>query len=263
MIETPKTKRLAAVTLLLAGLALISSLVGLISPQIYAPFVDARFLPALYAQDIVSLLVAIGLFFVLRSMRRGAPRCAWIWSGLVAYQFYAYAVLSFERVYTPLYPVYLAIFGLSLFGLGLLYTSLQPEALTLATYARQPRTLFALYLLANAAVHALIWIPLVLKGIGAKQPPPGNSIFVLDLTLFIPLMLVGVVQIWKKTLLGHSLAGLLLIKAGVLGGAVFIGQLLMPRHGMVLEFWPALLAGLLAVGGLLLSILFLARLQID
>ena len=60
-------------------------------------------------------------------------------------------------------------------------------------------------------------------------------------------MVVGAVQIWKKTLLGHSLAGLLLIKAGVLGTAAFIGQLFMPRIGVDVAFWPALLSGLLGI----------------
>ena len=152
----------------------------------YHPFVPEAFRPACLAQDLVSLAVALALFFILRAMRRGAPRCAWIWSGLVAYLFLYLRHLRFEGVATPFYPLYLAIFSLSLFGLGLLYTSLQPEALTLATYARQPRTLFAVYLLAGAVIYSLNWIPQVLTAIADKTTPQGNAIFVLDLTSSSP-----------------------------------------------------------------------------
>jgi len=263
MIETSKTKRLVAVTLILILLTLVSSLAGLLNTDMYRPFITGDFIPGIVSQDMVSLAVAIGLFFVLRAMRRGSPRCAWIWSGLMAYLFYAYALYAFDRIYTPFYPAYLAIFSLSLFGLGLLYTSLQPEALTLATYARQPRTLFASYLLINAVLFSISWAPRVIQAVHDKVQPVGNTIFVLDFTIFIPLMVVGAVQIWKKTLLGHALTGLLLIKAGILGTSVFIGQLMMPHYGVAAEPWLTVLFGFLGIGGMALSGLFLSRLEVN
>lgn len=263
MIETPKTKRLAAVTLILAVFTFISSLAGLLHVEMYRPFVNSSFIPGLVGQDLVSLVVSIALVFVLMAMRRGAPRSAWVWSGLMAYLFYAYAYYAFGHIYTVFYPAYLTIFSLALFGLGLLYTSLQPEALTLATYARQPRTLFASYLLLTAILIFINWAPRVIQAIGEKVPPAGNAIYVLDLTLFIPLMVVGAVQIWKKTLLGHALTGLLLIKAGVLGTSLFIGQLLMPRFGQPFDLGMTLLYGFLGIGGVLLSGIFLARLEVQ
>ncbi|MCK5146542.1 hypothetical protein KAR48_07290 [bacterium] len=262
MIETPKTKRLAAVTIILVGFVLISSLAGLLNVNMYKTFMSDNMIPQAVAQDIVSLVVALALIFVLKAMRQGAPRCAWIWSGLVAYLFYAYALYAFDRIYTPFYPLYLSIFSLSLFGLGLLFTSLQPEALTLSTYSRQPRTLFAAYFLLNSILVLVNWIPAVINSISTKTPPEVNTIFVLDLTLFIPLMIVGAVQLWKKTLLGHSLTGMLLIKAGVMGLSIFLGQLLMSGYSFSSNSLMATLFAIQGFGGLILSVIFIRRLEI-
>ena len=82
------------------------------------PALHARsLLPGAMSQDIVSLMAAVGLLVCLWRMRRGAPRAWLVWVSLNGYLFYAYASIPFEQIYNPLYLVYIAMTGLTLYSL--------------------------------------------------------------------------------------------------------------------------------------------------
>ena len=91
-----------------ALLTAIASITGILSREIYLDFVSEAFLPGMLSQDIVSLFSAAGLVGALWMIRRGSQKAWLVWTGLNGYLFYAYALYSFERVYNPLYLVYIA-----------------------------------------------------------------------------------------------------------------------------------------------------------
>ncbi len=259
MIPRNRIRPLFALTVVTALLAAFASLAGILRPRLYLPFTPETLLPGAMSQDIVSFLAALGLLVCLWSIRRGAQRAWLVWASLNGYLFYAYALYSFEQVYNPLYLVYIALTGLTLYSILFFFVWMDTDILMRLDASRLPRRAIAAYLLLLVAMFVTVWLSLILPGIASQTPPEGASIFVMDLAFFLPLLVIIAVLLFRDRPLGALLTPIVLIKVGALGCSVLLGELLQPMFGHPLV-WPSVgIYALMGLGSAALGLLALAR----
>lgn len=246
---------LAALT---AGLAAAA---GLVVPDLYAPHTPPEFMPGAASQDMLTLAATTLSLWLTVRIRRGETR-AWLpWLGLMGYFVYAYALYAFERVYNPIYPGYLAALGLALWailtfltGAGLRFVSAGPTP---------PRRALATVFSLLAALFLLLWLGIVLPASLSREPPRGNTIFVLDLVMMIPLLLVAARLLWRADPIGDTLALPLTVKMATLGLSVLLGALITPLWGQPFMLADVLIYAALGLGPLAFVPVLWRRLRVD
>lgn len=106
----------------------------------------------------------------------------------------------------------------------------------------------------------MVWLSQILPAIGRGLQSGINTVFVMDLAFFLPLLAIGGVLLFRKQPFGDFLAAVILIKAGVLGFSVFLGELLKPYFGQAIDPFMLGLFAVLGFGSLVFAGLTFARL---
>lgn len=206
----------AAAVLTLAAIA-----AALILPDPYAAVPD-QLRPGAWSQDTLSAPAALALLVVNWRLRKGWAKGWSIWAGLVGYLVYAYALYSFDRVLSPAYPLYLAVLALSTLALVLFVRAVDPGALS-STPRPPPRRSVAGLFGVLVVLFTALWLSQLLPAMAARQPLPGQTIFVLDLAFALPLTGLTAWLLWRGHPVGDLLAIPMLMKVAVLGVSVFLG----------------------------------------
>lgn len=180
--------------------------------------------PGAWSQDTISAPAALGLLAVNGRLRRGWARGWLIWAGLTGYLIYAYGLYSFDRVMNPAYPLYLAVLAASTLALVLFVRAVDPGRL-ISAHRPPPRRAVAGLFGLLVVLFAALWLSQLLPAMGARQPLPGQTIFVLDLAFALPLTGLTAVLPWRAHPVGDLLAIPMLMKVAVLGASVFLGTL--------------------------------------
>lgn len=240
-------KPLVITSSLTAVLTVISALAGLLVPGFYEPFISTSLLVGAYAQDLVSVLVAGILMAAILLTWRGSVRAFLVWAGCLVYLIYAYALYSFDAIYTVFLPAYIAILSLSLFALiGLL------GQLDIVAFRRQVaehlRVRLTAVVLALPALMAPPWLAFLVQGVQAGESAAIHSVLVLDLGFVIPASLVTAVFLWRQHRWGFVFAGMLLVKMVTMSSTLVISTVWGAALGSATDpVWP-LYAVMLLVG---------------
>jgi hypothetical protein len=251
----------AWMSVLIALLLGITAAAGLMDPSIYAPFVTEPVLAVgLPIQDGVSLVAAPLLLLAIYFARRGSVRAWVVWTGLVLYATYFYAFYVFGFVYTVYYPLYLAIVGLGIYTLiGLLLgvdAVVFPRLLDAATPVRLLSVILGVPILLVP-----VWLGRIQQRIATQEVFDADLVFVLDLTILIPALVLTAVQLWRRRPMGYLLSGVLLVKAFVTGLLLTLGSLVQLRAGFVVAPEEMGMYVFLLVAGLGGALLYLRHLQ--
>ncbi len=223
MIAPAAALRLIRLADAVAILTLAAVAAGLVLPAPYVAVPD-HLRPGAWSQDTISALAALAILVVNARLRQGWAKGWLIWAGLVGYLFYAYALYSFDGVLNPAYPLYLAILALSVLALVLFVRAVNPASLVSARRQPPRRTVAGLFGLLLVLFTAL-WLSQLLPAMAARQPLPGQTIFVLDLAIALPLTGLTAWLLWRGHPVGDLLAIPMLMKVAVLGVSVFLGTL--------------------------------------
>jgi hypothetical protein len=170
------------------------------------------------AQDVVTLLPVTPLLaFLAVSARRGSLSAFLCLPGLLAFTVYNYAIYAFSIHFGPLFLVWVAILGLSIFALvGALATADMPAIKQRFAGRAMPRP--AWFLIVVAVLFLLLWLSEIVPSLLAGDPSrsardwnvPTNPVHVLDPAFFLPAAVTS---------------GILLLRRGPLGYATAAGQL--------------------------------------
>jgi hypothetical protein len=245
----------AIITLGVAGYSLFDL-------TVYHPSTPEAMIPGAASQDLVSLLAASGLLLCILLIRRGREMTWLVWISLLGYLFYAYALYCFEPVYNQLYLFYIAILGLVLYALISFFMAADLSSVRTRSEKQPPRKGAAVLFLLLVAMFAFLWLSTMLPAMSARVPPEASTIFVLDLSFFLPLLTIEAILLFKSKPLGDALSIPILIKIGTLGLSVLLGTLFGPLFGQAIDLPSVGIYALLGIGPLLFVLPFWSRLEI-
>lgn len=154
--------------LLTAVLSLIVALVGVLSPGIYSKVVSTDIMPAVFGQDLMTIVASIIILLLAIRIKKEDSRKQIVILGILGYLFYAYGIYVIERVYNMLYYLYLAIFGLSFWSMAYGMAKIRPDVLQKAQLPGLMRNVSAGFSLLVALVFNILWI------IQLLPPGPGQ-----------------------------------------------------------------------------------------
>ena len=200
-----------------AALLALSSASGLLYGASELYDVDV-ILPALIAQDTIGLIVGVPLLLVCAWLaRRGSTRALLCWMGALFYVAYFWYFYVIGIRVTWLFPVYIAMVSMSLFGVLYLFFALDLDALKRRFSARMRVRLTSAFLIGTAVFFALLWLGVTVSHVtaGTELDPVSQYVIAIDGVVLLPLAFFGGLWLWRHHPLGFALAGLLLMKVSV------------------------------------------------
>jgi hypothetical protein len=239
-------------TILVIVLALVASLGGLLINGLYH---DNIFVTSAWkGTDLVTLIVALPLLIVsLVLSMRGSQRAHLVWLGMLDYMLYNYAFYLFGASFNAFFLVYAAIFTLSVFGLIFGLISLDVEAIGWKFRNNVPVKWISGYMLLIALGLVSVYFMQIFQFLTEGIVPsiiimtghPTSVVFALDLSLLVPVLILGAVWLWQRRDWGFILAGIILSKGAVYPLALAMGSYLasdagIPGVASQIGFWIAL-----------------------
>jgi hypothetical protein len=241
--------RFAAVAALGAtALMALASVVGLTVSSTYAGETEAWRIQGL-GQDWTDLLVATPWMLVAAlGALRGSRRARLLLAGGLLYTTYSFVIYAFAVHFNPLFLIYCAVLGLSLFSLASLGRDLVRDDAHRWFDGREPRRAAAGLLMGSAVLFAGLWLLQIVPALLAGRAPANlaetglltNPVHVLDLSFVLPAMFLCGLWLWRRHPPGFATATALLGFAALMD--VNIAALIMVTmlHGLPAE--PALIA---------------------
>lgn len=205
-------------------LTIIASAGGLLLPGLYH---DNLFLTANWlGSDLIDLfLVAplLGAATVLAA--RGSTRAYLVWLGLLQCTLYNFAYYLFAAAFNVFFLLYVALFGLSIWTLFIGLNNLDVAELRTQFSARTPTRAIGIYMLFIGLGLTTVYVATCVVFIVSGQLPsvitrsahPTNMVFALDLSMVVPLFVVGGIWLWQRRPWGYVLAAI-----GTVKGAVYL-----------------------------------------
>ena len=190
------------------------------------------------ANDLVTAFVAVPLLALAYWLaRRGSLRGLLLLTGTLGFVLYTYITMCFGAAYNPLFLIYVALFGLSLFALVLSMLSFDLQTLPSRFDDRLPRRAIALLLGFAAVFLSVAWLGRIAATWTSDQAPAlenVTSMFIqaMDLAVVVPLCVVAAVLLRRRSAWGYLLASVALVKFLTLGLAVTLMGLNMARVGV-------------------------------
>ena len=212
-------------------------------------------------QDWVTLLVGIPLLKVgTYLMRKGSLRGKMLQTGVLGYFLYTYASYSYLSMYNPLFLVYVALFGLSLYAFILAFRSFGPTEVADSLKPRFPRRLLGGYLIGMGVLLLLMWIARIVPALVAGTPPVGIEHYATlviqasDLAVVVPAAILTGVLILRGSAMGATLSAVLFMKLLTMALALFSMMLVMHASGVALAAAEVVIFTVLLGLGLVASV---------
>jgi len=204
-----------------------AALVGVAWPRLYRdPDVIAA---QAIGQDWVTLVFATPLLAVAgRAARRGSAFGQLVALGVLGYAAYAYALYAFGTRHNELFLVYVAILGMSVWGLIAGLVAIDGRRLAAIAVPRLAWRWLGGFFMALAGLFALIWLSEIIPALVRRETPatvvawgtPTNGVHVLDLSFVLPILGWTGSRLWRRDRGAVVLAGVLLFKVVTLGIAI-------------------------------------------
>lgn len=268
-IHTSDFRALGALIWVLAGLAVIATLIGVFQNDCYEDDLWAR--AQWMGQDIVTLVLGVPLLLV--ATKKAILNHSLIWelvmAGVLLHFSYIYTFYVFEASFTFLYFFHLPIFSLSLLCFFMVcHHILNARKFYSFTHGLSRFTIL-FYLLIISAMLSWLWLQDLISHLTIEtflsHTPDGEPplvIYTLDLGILIPLMVIACLLFLRNHGLGHILIGIVLTKVFLLGFALMAMSLSMAVQGLDPDSLLITLWYFIGVAGLLLLIIYLNRLTV-
>ena len=249
---------------LVAALAAAASLCGLLLDSTYARE-TASWAAQAAGQDTANLLVAALLLVSAAYVRRGSLRAYLAWLGLLLYLVYAFAIYAFAVSFQFLFPVYVAVLGLSFYTLAGGLLSVDPVRTDPALRRNRWARAAALYLFAVGGLFGLLWLAEILPAALSNVPPASlaenglltNPVHVLDLAFLLPGMVAAAYLLRRGAFAGRLAAAPFLVFAVTMGLGILAGFWFSAARGLPVPVPAGVLVGAIVAVGAVLAALFL------
>lgn len=262
VIDRNKLKPYFILSAITVVLLFVASAGGLFVEGVYALVLPKHIIPAVWGVDLVSLLAVPVLVISLYLAGRGSLRGLITLTGVLGYVAYTYAFATFEAYYTVLFPIYIALLGLSVYALIGILINLDGEAYRRHIGERMPVKIISLFLIAIDVLVVPVWLRAIVNAIATGELTAGfNVVYVLDLALVLPAFLIGAVKLWRREGSGYVLSGVLLAKAVTLGLSIVFGHASTYAQGFAIPWGRAGLFLVLTAVSVVLTIVYLKNLR--
>ncbi len=267
MEQVQKDYRIIRMAVILAVMAIVATLGGLLIPDLYRdhPYIVAQW----NGQDFATLIIGVPALLIAAVLHRRFEMRLLL-AGVLAYFVYSYAFYGFVARFNDLYLLHVAILSVAFFTLVFQLDQLRPANFRIGTLSRAAVRTSAVFLLAVASVLTVIWMQEILshilvEGYRSSLPDgePGTIIFTLDLGFYIPVSVYAAIAAWRNRYWGLLLTGVSLVMTALVGFSLMgmtAGLILadMPTETGLAVFW--LLLGLSAA---VLSIWYLRTIRLE
>ena len=173
-----------------------------------------------------AVVLALGIPLVVTAWLRhrdGSPRGTLLLTGSLGYLLYVYANYALGAAYNPLYLAYVALLSTSLFGFVAAFCQTDRTALSaVAQDPGVPHRSLSWFLLASAAVTAVVWLQPLVSALLQGTAPERLDVYTttvtytLDLAVITPAAALAGVLVRRRQPLGYLLAAPLLVTIGML-----------------------------------------------
>jgi hypothetical protein len=228
--------RLSIVAVLLA---IAGNIISLFIPSIYADLTPV-FFPQAIAQDIASLVFVSPAWLILAILAiRGSLRAYLLWLGVLTFTVYNYVIYTFSVPFGPLFLLWVAVLGLSLYALIGGVVSIDHKTVKSSFKGQRVITFVAWFLMIVAILFALLWlsedIPALLSG---KTPQsvidmaiPTNPVHILDLGFFLPAVIITGTMLLKQKPISYTLAPAFIVFLVLTGIPILITPIIQSIRG--------------------------------
>lgn len=206
-----------------------------------------------------AVVLAFGVPLVVRawlSHRDGSPRGTLLLTGSLGYLLYVYATYALGVAYNPLYLAYVTLLSASLFGFVAAFGATDRAALAAAAAdPGVPHRSLSWFLLASAAVTAVVWLQPLVTALRQGTAPALLDVYTttvtysLDLAVVTPAAALAGLLVRRREPLGYLLAAPLLVTVVLLLPSISLATALQVAAGI--SFTPAEVVGPIAGFGVL------------
>ncbi|TFC06265.1 hypothetical protein [Cryobacterium mannosilyticum] len=220
-------------------LAVAGSVVGLGVGGFYANLTPA-FLPQALAQDVANLALAAPALLVCAILAlRGSLRARLVWLGVLAFTVYNYVIYTFSIPFGPLFPVWVAVLGLSLFSLigGIASTDAGAAA---ARFGSRPAAVVTGWsLIVVGVLFGLLWLSEDVPALVAGTTPqsvldlgiPTNPVHILDLAFFLPAVVGTGILLLRRREMAYPVAPAFLVFLILTGVPIMVTPIVQSVRG--------------------------------
>ncbi|MFP5319975.1 MAG: hypothetical protein ACLGI2_17000 [Acidimicrobiia bacterium] len=261
-IDSPSPVRLHAPFVRLSGLVVVLLVLAAGSGLVLHPYAgETDFARNGYrGADLVSLTVVLPLLvWATVAARRGSGRGLLLWLGAIGYVAYQYGY-TFAYRWNRLFLVYLALLVLSAFSFAAALISLNPRPLAGRFDRLTPTGVVSRFLLfvgvALGVMELAQIVPTIFTGgtpqIVTDTGHPTSPVYVLDLGLVVPAMVLAGIWLRQRRPWGFIAAAVLLVKGATVGLGLLAGNLFAvlgddKNDGPLVVLWAAIALGSAAV----------------
>ncbi len=221
----------------LATLVAFVSLVGVLSPSIYARETPNWAAQAV-GQDWVDLLLAVPWLAISGVLAlRGSRRALFVLAGGMLYTFYEFVIYGFAVHFNALFIAYCATLGVTFFALSGLAIRFAGEDVSRWFRASVPVRTTGAFLIGVALLFTMLWLGEIVPALVHGTTPlsvseagaPTNPVYVMDLSIILPLHAIAGIALLQRRTLGYVLAPILL-SFGVIMALSIAGMMLVMRQ---------------------------------
>jgi len=256
------------ISILISVLTFIAAAGGLFIDNLYQD--NALVTAGWYGNDLVTLLVATPLLIVaLILSRRGSVRMQLVWLGMLDYTLYNFAFYLFGAAFNSFFLIYVALFALSIFAIIFGLIALDVKHIYNQFHSTRAEKWISGFMLFVACGLSAVYIVQSLGFIVTGQLPPvvvltghpTSVVFALDLSLVVPVLVLGAVWLWKCQPWGYVLAVIVNIKGAVYMLALTASTLAAVRAGVLQNPSQIGLWAFIGVASLFAALILLGNFQ--
>ena len=246
-----------------AGLALLAAIIGVIVPHIYDAVFAKEFIPGALPQDILTILICIGLFILISKTRENSVKMQTVILGIIASFFYLYGIFTIERVYNFLYILYAGIFAMSFWSVVYSLMSLKEEVLQKVKLSTTMIRISAISGIAIATLFSFLWITALIPLMRDHNRIEFlYSIYILDLCFVMPALFITSIMSLQKKGIGIVLSPVVLILGFFVIFPLGLNEIAKPFYGQNANYGSMLVSFVFSAYMLLVASLHLQKISL-
>lgn len=245
-------------------LTLLAALAGIAFEGIYTNVFPENFLPGAFAQDVLTVLVCLFLFWLIATTQQNDIKKQIIIVGLLGSFFYLYGIFTIERVYNWFYLLYVAVFASSFWAIIYSLSGFRSETFSNLRLSGGMLKTTAITSILIAALFTFLWIsaliPLMQKH---NRIEFMYSIYILDLCFIMPAFVIAAVMSLRGNPLGTLIAPAIMILGFFVIFPLGLNELAKPAYGMAIKYGPMAMSFIFAFFMLALAALQLKMIRFE